>query len=339
MGVQPAKASVVVTGGAGFIGSHCCKALAAAGYTPVTFDNLSTGHRQFVKFGPFEEGDVRDTARLAGVLRTWQPVAVLHFAAAAYVGESVTDPAKYYSNNVEGMVSLLAAMEEAGITDLIFSSSCATYGIPALLPIDETTAQAPINPYGRTKLIGEMMLRDYAAAGKIRYGILRYFNACGADPGGDLFEWHEPETHLLPRMLMAATGMIDRLEIFGTDYDTADGTCVRDYIHVGDLARGHILALQFLLQTRESEAFNLGLGRGHSILDMLGACERVVGVRPPHVFRDRRPGDPPALVADAAKAKRMLGFEPEITDLDAIVRTALTSLRSVQKTLLSGSAR
>jgi UDP-arabinose 4-epimerase len=339
MGTQPDKIPVVVTGGAGFIGSHCCKALAAAGYTPVTFDNLSTGHRQFVQFGPFEEGDVRDTARLAEVLARWQPVAVLHFAAAAYVGESVTDPAKYYSNNVGGMVSLLAAMEEAGIRDLIFSSSCATYGIPAALPIDETTAQNPINPYGRTKLIGEMMLRDYAAAGKIRYGILRYFNACGADPDGALFEWHAPETHLLPRMLMAATGMIDRLEIFGTDYDTADGTCVRDYIHVDDLARGHILALQFLLRTQESEAFNLGLGQGHSILDLLDACERVVGVRPPHVFRERRPGDPPALVADAAKAKRMLGFEPEITDLDAIVRTALTSLRSVEKTLLSGSAR
>ena len=330
---------ILVTGGAGFIGSHCCKALAAAGYTPVAFDNLSTGHRQFVQFGPFEEGDVRDTARLAEVLARWQPVAVLHFVAAAYVGESVTDPAKYYSNNVEGMVSLLAAMEDAGIRDLIFSSSCATYGIPAVLPIDEATAQNPINPYGRTKLIGEMMLRDYAAAGKIRYGILRYFNACGADPDGALFEWHAPETHLLPRMLMAATGMIDRLEIFGTDYDTADGTCVRDYIHVDDLARGHILALQFLLETQASEAFNLGLGQGHSILDLLDACERVVGVRPPHVFRERRPGDPPALVADAAKAKRMLGFEPETTDLDAIVRTALTSLRLVEKTLLSGSAR
>lgn len=339
MGAQPDKAAVVVTGGAGFIGSHACKALAAAGYTPVTFDNLSTGHRQFVQYGPFEEGDVRDTARLAEVLRTWQPVAVLHFAAAAYVGESVTDPAKYYSNNVEGMVSLLAAMDDTGIRDVILSSSCATYGIPAVLPIDETTAQSPINPYGRTKLICEMMLRDYAAAGKIRYGILRYFNACGADPEGELFEWHAPETHLLPRMLMAATGMIDRLEIFGTDYDTADGTCVRDYIHVEDLARGHILALQFLLRTRESEAFNLGLGRGHSILDMLDACERVTGVRPPHLFRERRPGDPPALVADAAKAKRMLGFEPEITDLDAIVRTALTSLRCVEKTLLSGTAR
>jgi UDP-arabinose 4-epimerase len=184
-----------------------------------------------------------------------------------------------------------------------------------------------------------MMLRDYAAAGKIRYGILRYFNACGADVAGELFEWHEPETHILPRMLMAATGMIDRLEIFGTDYDTADGTCVRDYIHVGDLARGHILALQFLLRTQESEAFNLGLGKGYSILDMLAACERVSGTMPPHSFRERRPGDPPALVADASKARRMLGFEPEITDIDDIVGTALASVRAVPKTLLSGTAR
>lgn len=316
-------APLLVTGGAGFIGSHTCKQLARDGFLPIAFDNLSTGHADAVKWGPLVEGDIRDTDALVAVLRLHQPKAVIHFAASAYVGESVTAPAKYYSNNVEGTLSLLEACRIAGVGSVIFSSSCATYGSAPEMPIVESTVQAPINPYGWTKLIGEQMLMDYAAAYGVRFSALRYFNACGADPEGEIGERHDPETHLIPRALMAATGLLPRLEVFGTDYPTADGTCIRDYVHVSDLARAHVLAARRLLAGGENLKVNLGSGTGSSIKQVLGAIEAVVGHAVPVVYRDRRAGDPAELYADASLAKEKLGFVAELSDLETIVRTAL----------------
>lgn len=314
---------LLVTGGAGFIGSHTCKQLARDGFLPIAFDNLSTGHADAVKWGPLVQGDIRDTEALVAVLRLHQPKAVIHFAASAYVGESVTAPAKYYSNNVEGTLSLLEACRIAGMGSVIFSSSCATYGTAPEMPIVETTVQSPINPYGWTKLIGEQMLMDYAAAYGIRFSALRYFNACGADPEGEIGERHDPETHLIPRALMAATGLLPRLEVFGTDYPTADGTCIRDYVHVSDLARAHVLAARRLLAGGKNLKVNLGSGRGSSIKQVLGAIETVVGHAVPVVYRDRRAGDPAELYADASLAREKLGFVAELSDLETIVRTAL----------------
>lgn len=316
------RPAVVVTGGAGYIGSHTCKELARSGFTPVSYDNLSTGNRKAVHWGPLVEGDVRDARSLADALAAFKPVAVMHFAASAYVGESVTDPGKYYDNNVGGMISLLQTCHQQSVSTLIFSSSCATYGIPASLPITEETLQRPINPYGRTKLICEHMLNDYAQAYGMRYAALRYFNASGADPEAEIGEWHEPETHLIPRALLAAAGMAGELEVFGNDYPTRDGTCIRDYIHVTDLARAHVLALRFLLQGGEDLQVNLGTERGHSILDVLKAIDRVTGKPVPVSYKPRRAGDPPILVADGAKARARLGFKPELSDIETIVQTA-----------------
>lgn len=313
---------VLITGGAGFIGSHTAKLLKSRGLEPVVYDNLSTGHRQSVRFGPFIQADILDTMLLTETILRYTPVAVIHFAASAYVGESVEDPAKYYHNNVCGTLSLLDACRETGLDKIIFSSSCATYGIPAHLPIVETMAQKPINPYGQTKLMAEHMLRDYAAAFGQHYVALRYFNACGADPEGELGEWHEPETHLIPRALLAAAGKIAQLEIFGDDYETEDGTCIRDYIHVSDLAQAHVLAYEYLAAGGDNLAVNLGTGRGSSIRQILGAIDRVTGHSVPVAIHPRRAGDPPVLYADPALARRTLGFKPQYSDLDTIVRTA-----------------
>lgn len=312
---------VLVTGGAGFIGSHACKALAEAGALPVVFDNLSTGNADAVLWGPLVRGDVRDSDALVSAMRQFQVNSVMHFAASAYVGESVADPALYYDNNVSGMGALLRATREANITRIVFSSSCATYGVPDLLPIYETTPQAPINPYGRTKLICEQMLQDYGAAYGLRHVALRYFNAAGADPSGLLGERHEPETHLLPLALRAAAGD-GPLNVFGHDYDTPDGTCIRDYIHVSDLARGHLLALLYLASGQKSVAVNLGSGRGHSVLEVCEAIERVTGRAVPLTFAPRRAGDPPVLTADPSLAHRLLGFTTELSDIDTIVAHA-----------------
>lgn len=319
------KQHILVTGGAGFIGSHTAKALARAGCAPVTLDNLSTGNREAVKWGPLIEGSVHDTALVEQVIRSNRIEAVIHFAASAYVGESVTDPGKYYRNNVSGMISLLDACAETGVDKMIFSSSCATYGVPESLPIAENSAQRPINPYGRTKLICEDMLADYAAAHDLNYVILRYFNACGADPDGELAEWHDPETHLIPLALMAASGKCGPLKVFGTDYDTADGTCVRDYIHVCDLAAAHVRAWEHLESGGGNLALNLGTGRGLSIKDIIGAVDQTTGQPVPVQFDERRPGDPPALYADPSLAREKLGFESEMSDIDAIIRTAAPS--------------
>ncbi len=313
---------ILVTGGAGFIGSHTCKLLAAAGYLPVVYDNLCRGNAKSVAWGPLVTGDIRDQPALQQAIRMYQPKAIIHFAALAYVGESVSEPADYYSTNVAGTISVLDAARANAVDNIIFSSSCATYGVPETLPVRETSSQNPISPYGRTKLMGEQIIRDYASAYGMRYAILRYFNACGADPEGELGEWHTPETHLVPRVLMAASGLIDEIEVFGTDYETSDGTCVRDYIHVSDLARAHLRALMHIEAGGESLSVNLGTGRGVSIKEILQAVSRVTTKSVPAVFRSRRPGDPAELYADPGKARDHLGFVPELSDIDTIVRTA-----------------
>ncbi len=320
---------ILVTGGAGYIGSHTCKLLASSGFLPITYDNLSTGHAVAVRFGPLYQGDVRDVARLSEVITETQPIAVIHFAASAYVGESVENPGKYYDNNVGGMIALLDAVQKYQIKHLIFSSSCATYGMPDVPAISETTPQNPINPYGQTKLIGEHMLRDYAATGAFTYAALRYFNACGADCDGILTENHQPEPHIIPRLLMAAQGIIEQFQMFGDDYPTPDGSCIRDYIHVDDLAQGHVRALHHILNGGASNAYNLGLGHGYSVRELISACETLTGQPLPYSIAPRRAGDPPRLVAHASKAKRELGFAAKFSDLPTILRTALTSVKNV----------
>ncbi len=314
---------VLVTGGAGYVGSHACKALADAGYEPVVFDNLVYGHEWAVQWGPFEQGDILDTQAVTQVLERYRPDAVMHFAAYAYVGESVTDPEKYYSNNVGGTLSLLRAMRELGVNRFIFSSTCATYGVPDQVPIPVEHEQAPINPYGRSKLMIEQVMEDYAAAYGMGACALRYFNAAGADPDGLIGESHDPETHLIPNVLRAATGDLEYLSIYGDDYDTTDGTCVRDYIHVTDLADAHVLAMQHLA-SREGEfaAFNLGTESGHSVKAIVDAARRVTGRDIPVRIVPRRAGDPPVLVADATLARQVLGWAPRLTAIDDIVGTA-----------------
>lgn len=314
--------TVLVTGGAGYIGSHACKALAAAGYRPVTVDNLSTGFEAAVKWGPLYRADLRDQKTLEAVFEAENPKAVIHFAAAAYVGQSVTDPAFYYDNNVVGMIRLLDACRHAGVQHLVFSSSCATYGQPPEMPIKEDTPQDPINPYGRTKLMCEQILQDYDIAFGLKSICLRYFNAAGADPDGELSENHDPETHLLPLALMATSGRRPPLHVFGTDYPTPDGTCIRDYIHVSDLAQAHVAALKFILSNATSDIFNLGTGRGHSILEIADEIHRTFGLELPWLPKGRRAGDPPVLVADTTRAKEVLGFQAKRSDLATILRDA-----------------
>lgn len=302
---------VLVTGGAGYIGSHVCKALAQSGFEPVTYDNLSTGHREAVKWGPFVQGNIRNPIALSRAFREYNPVAVMHFAAYAYVGESVIDPHKYYLNNVIGSWTLLEEALNADIEKFIFSSSCATYGCPEKLPIREDTPQHPINPYGSTKLIVEQMLRDLSL---FPYGILRYFNAAGCDP--ELFERHNPETHLIPKALLAAQ-LRETFPIYGNDYPTPDGTCIRDYVHVNDLARAHVDALK----TRENVILNLGGGTGYSVKEVINMVRKVTGLPLPTEILGRRPGDPAVLVADISKAKQILNWSPQ-RDLETLVRSA-----------------
>ena len=316
------RGCVLVTGGAGFIGSHTCKLLAAAGVEPIVYDNLVTGHRGAVRWGPLVKGDIQDTDLLIRTLGEYKPHAVIHFAASAYVGESVEDPAKYYLNNVAGSLSLLEACRRVQVMKIVFSSTCATYGTPANLPIQETTPQNPISPYGRSKLMVEQILEDYDSAYGLRYVSLRYFNACGADPEGELREDHEPETHLIPRALLCASGKLDRLALFGDDHETVDGTCVRDYIHVTDLARAHVQAVQYLIDGKESLAVNLGSGQGTSIREVLEAIGRLTARPVPTVVAPKRPGDPPILIADSTLASKRLGFVAQLSDIDTIIRTA-----------------
>lgn len=313
---------VIVTGGAGFVGSQCCKVLAMQGYLPVTVDNLCTGHADAVKWGPLERLDVRDASALERVIRRHGARSVLHFAAHAVVFDSIRAPDVYYDNNVGGLIGVLAAMKAAGADRLVFSSSCASYGVPSTVPVAETCPQDPINPYGRTKLFGEQMIRDQAAAYGLRFAMLRYFNAAGADPEGELWERHDPETRLIPLALMAAAGRGPALRLLGTDYPTPDGTCIRDYIHVADLAEAHLRALRHLDRGGDDLVLNLGTGTGLSVREICTAIGRVTGSAVPLVEQARRPGDPPVLVADASEAARRLGFRPELSDIDTIVRHA-----------------
>lgn len=314
--------SILVTGGAGYIGSHTCKALAQAGYLPVVYDNLMYGHETAVQWGPFERGDLLEGARLTAVIARYRPVAAIHFAAYGYVGESVTDPAKYYQNNVGGTLSLLAALRAGGVGRLVFSSTCATYGIPERLPIDEAHPQRPVNPYGHSKLMIEQILSDYAHAYELRSIALRYFNAAGADPDGQIGEDHTPETHLIPLVLRAACDPSLSVVIHGSDYPTPDGTCIRDYIHVTDLADAHVRALAALGQGAAATAYNLGTGRGHSVSEVIAAVRQVTGQQITTIAGSRRPGDPPELVADPTRAIAELGWAARFTDIDDIIATA-----------------
>ena len=313
---------VLVTGGAGYVGSHACKALARAGYLPVTFDNLSRGHAWAVQWGPLERGDLLNPARLAAVFRKHRPAAVLHFAALAYVGESVADPQRYYRNNVGGTINLLQAMRDADVNRIVFSSTCAVYGAPKKVPIPEPHPQAPLNPYGHSKRMIEQMLSDAAVAHGLDSVSLRYFNAAGADAEGEIGEAHDPETHLIPLALEVAAGIRPRLVIHGADYATRDGTCIRDYVHVSDLADAHLLALRHLAKNAGASAFNLGNGGGFSVREVVAAAERVTGRRIRVRAGPRRPGDPPALVANAASARRTLGWKPRFRNLAVIIDTA-----------------
>jgi UDP-arabinose 4-epimerase len=315
------KTNILVTGGAGYIGSHTAKALATRGFTPVVYDNLVHGHRWAVQWGPFIEGDIRDRARLIDALRNYDICAVLHFAAFAYVGESMKSPGPYFDTNVSGSLSLLDAVQETDVRHVVFSSSCAIYGIPDRMPIGEDTPQAPINPYGETKLMVERAMRWYGAAHGITWVALRYFNAAGADPEGQLGELHLPETHLIPLVLQAALTATP-FDVFGNDYPTRDRTCMRDYIHVSDLADAHVLALEYLLNDGPSVALNLGTGRGYTIREVIEAVQAITGREIPHRMASRRPGDPAILIADPARAERVLNWRPQQSALENIVSSA-----------------
>lgn len=314
---------VFVTGGAGYVGSHACKELARAGHEPIVFDNLSTGHRSAVRWGELVVGDIGDRAALLETFAKYDFGAVMHFAASAYVGVSITNPREYYANNVTNGLVLLGAMLDAGIKAMVFSSSCATFGLQRGEFIDEQHPQSPINPYGETKLALERVLVWYGNAYGLRSVALRYFNAAGADPEGEIGECHDPETHLIPNVLRALGGELPHLEMYGQDYPTPDGTPVRDYVHVTDLASAHVKALEHLAAGRPSVQLNLGTGRGYSVREVVSAAAAVAGREVPTRSLPPRPGDPPRLVADGRAARQSLGWEPRLSDIESILRSAL----------------
>jgi len=314
---------ILVTGGAGYIGSHCAKALATAGYEPITFDNLSTGHRDFVRWGPLIEGDVRDFSALASAFKKYKPVAVMHFASLISVGESVARPELYHDVNVTGTLVLLNAMREAKVEPIVFSSSAAVYGEPQVSPIPEDTPFSPSSPYGVTKAICEQMMDHFGSAHGTRSVRLRYFNAAGADPGGEIGEHHEPETHLIPLALDVALGRTDVLQVYGNDYPTPDGTAVRDYIHVVDLAEAHVGSLKFLLDGGETLFLNLGTGVGASVIEVIETVEKVTGKTIKQVRKPRRLGDAPVLVADSGRAHDVLSWRATRFGLETIVTDSL----------------
>jgi UDP-glucose-4-epimerase GalE len=315
------RPAILVTGGAGYIGSHCCRALAAAGYHPVAYDNFSTGHRSFVA-GSLVVGELSDKTALSRAFAQHDIVAVMHFAASSLVGESVVDPQKYYINNLAGTLSLLDAMREAGCHRLVFSSTGAVYGNADSQALPENYACAPINPYGASKWMIERILADYRSAYGLGSFALRYFNASGADAAGGIGELRDPETHLIPRAMMALQGHVPDFAVFGDDYDTPDGTAIRDYIHVTDLAAAHVLALQLLMQGHSGGVFNLGTGAGFSVREILAAIAAETGRAVPHVIKPRRAGDPTYLVADPTASRETLKFKPAHSDLATIIRTA-----------------
>jgi len=313
---------VLVTGGAGYIGSHACKALRAAGFIPVTFDNLETGWQDAVKFGPFERGDLMDRARLDEVFAKYAPVAVMHFAALSQVGDSMKVPGVYWRNNVLGSLTLIEAATEAGCLDFVFSSTCATYGDQDNVVLDEDSDQYPINAYGASKRAIEDILTDFEAAYGLRHVIFRYFNVAGADPEGEVGEFHQPETHLIPLMLDAIAGKRSALTVFGTDYDTPDGTCIRDYVHVCDLVDAHVLGLNWLKDGKGSRVFNLGTGSGFSVREVINHSRAVTNREVPYVDGDRRPGDCTKLVSGSTRAEAELGWTPTRSTLETMITDA-----------------
>jgi UDP-glucose 4-epimerase len=320
--MSQSKPNILVTGGAGYIGSHAVLALQQAGYGVVVLDNLVYGHQDLVEEVLKTElivGDTSDRSLLDQIFATRDIAAVMHFAAYAYVGESVTDPAKYYHNNVVGTLTLLEAMLAATVKTFVFSSTCATYGLPQVVPIAENHPQHPINPYGTSKLMVERMLADFSTAYDFKSVYFRYFNAAGADPEGRLGEDHNPETHLIPLVLQTALGKRESIAVFGTDYPTPDGTCIRDYIHVADLADAHLLGLEYLLQGGDTDMFNLGNGNGFSVKQVIAAAQQVTGREIQVIERDRRPGDPPALVGSSDIVRTILGWQPQYSDLNQIL--------------------
>lgn len=328
------SSTILVTGGAGYVGSHTCKRLAAHGYTPVVYDNLCRGHAEFVRWGPLERGDVRDRERLLEVMRRHRPQLVMHFAAFAYVGESFSRPEDYYGLNVGGVATVLEAMRLTGCPNIVFSSSCATYGVPTRVPIPENDPQIPISPYGASKLFAERVIEDAARAHGFGWIPLRYFNAAGADEGLEIGEWHEPEPHVIPRLLASAlaTGGAP-FEILGHDYPTADGSAVRDYVHVSDLAAAHVAAAGQLLGGGASGPVNLGNERGVSVLELVRAVEEACGRKLQTRVLPRRPGDPPVAVADSRQAHQRLGWKPERPDIRDIIESALRWHRQMPHTL------
>ena len=315
-----AAQTILITGGAGYIGSHTAKMVAKAGHTPIVFDDMSEGNGWAVKYGPHVEASLSDPAAIDKVFQDYAIDAVIHFAASVHVGDSVTNPIHYYDNNVVASLNLLNAMVKADVKHIIFSSTCATYGEPVKIPIDEKNPQLPVNPYGETKLVIERALQAYGRAYGLRYAALRYFNAAGADPDGELGEVRKVETHLIPIALFAAMGRRGALKVFGTDYPTPDGTCVRDYIHINDLADAHLRALDYLHKNEDNLAVNLGTGTGYSIREVLDTIEEVTSLKVPAEDAPRRPGDPPKLIADSTKAKTLLQWEPRFSDLKTIIQ-------------------
>ena len=313
---------ILIVGGAGYIGSHANKELTKRGYKTLILDNLIYGHKSSVKWGTFVQGDLGDKETLRQIFKAYKIEAVMHFAAFAYVGESVTDPAKYYQNNVINTINLLDVMLEFNVKKFIFSSTCATYGNPIEIPITETHPQVPINPYGQSKLMVEKILSDYSHAYKLEYVALRYFNAAGADAEGEIGEDHDPETHLIPLVLDVALGKREEINVFGSDYETKDGTAVRDYIHVTDLADAHILALEYLKKGEPSTVFNLGNGLGYSVQEVIDVAQKVTGKEIKTIYAPRREGDPAILIGGAEKAIKTLGWKPQFAQLEQIIETA-----------------
>ncbi|SPH23607.1 UDP-glucose 4-epimerase [Defluviimonas aquaemixtae] len=314
--------NILVTGGAGYVGSHACKVLKTAGYVPVTFDNLATGWRDAVQFGPFEKGDLSDRARLEEVFARWQPAAVMHFAAISLVGDAMRDPGTYWRVNVLGALNLIEAALAAGCKDFVFSSTCATYGDLDGVMLDEDTPQQPLNAYGKSKLAIEQMLGDFGASHALNSVIFRYFNVAGADPAGEIGEFHRPETHLIPLMLDAIDGKRPALTVFGTDYPTRDGTCIRDYVHVMDLAEAHVAGLRWLEAGQGSRLFCLGTGTGFSVREVIDASRAVTNREVPVVFGDRRPGDATSLVCGSERARRELGWQPDRSKIGTMIADA-----------------
>lgn len=313
---------ILIVGGAGYVGSHTNKLLHQKGYKTVVFDNLIYGHKEFAKWGEFFLGDLSNTEQIRLCFQKFPIEAVMHFSAFAYVGESVTNPAKYYINNVANTLNLLETMREYGVKCFIFSSTCATYGEPVEIPITENHPQKPITPYGKSKLMVEEILKDYDRAYGMKHINLRYFNAAGADPEGEIGERHNPETHLIPLTIYAALGVTDSIKIYGTDYPTKDGTCIRDYIHVADLADAHMKAFEYVESTNKSDSFNLGNDIGHSVWDIINTTRKVSNGEFKVIESERRTGDPAVLISSSQKAKKILGWNPKYADIDTIIETA-----------------